>query len=47
MKQPFARAQERQVEGWEGAKAAEWLQGIDDLAPGSHDLLTIAILWPG
>jgi hypothetical protein len=28
------------------AQAAEWLEGIDDLAPGSFDLLTVAVLFP-
>jgi superfamily II DNA or RNA helicase len=40
------RAMKRQMEGREGAQAAEWLQGIDDLSPGSFDLLTITILFP-
>jgi len=35
-----------QMERLEGAPAAEWLQGIDDLAPGSFDLLTVKILFP-
>ena len=37
----------RQMEQQEGAPAAEWLQGIDDLAPGSFDLLTVTIYFPG
>jgi hypothetical protein len=36
----------QQMEGREGAQAAEWLQGIDNLSPGSSDLLTITILFP-
>jgi len=32
-------AMKRQMERWEGAQTAEWLQGIDDLSRGSHDLL--------
>jgi superfamily II DNA or RNA helicase len=30
----------------EDAPAAEWLRGIDDLAPGSFDLLAAAVLFP-
>jgi superfamily II DNA or RNA helicase len=40
------RTMKWQMEGREGAQAAEWLQGIDDLSPGSSDLLTITILFP-
>ncbi|MDX9831669.1 MAG: helicase-related protein [Anaerolineae bacterium] len=40
------RAMKRQMEGWEGARAAEWLRGIDDLAPGSSDLLAVTVLIP-
>ena len=35
-----------QMEQRESAQPAEWLQGIDDLAPGSFDLLTVTILFP-
>jgi hypothetical protein len=30
-----------------GAQPAEWLAGIDDLAPGSFDLLAVRVLFPG
>ena len=39
-------AMKEQMLGREGAQAADWLQGIDDLSPGSYDLLTITILFP-
>jgi ERCC4-related helicase len=35
-----------QMEQQEGSQPAEWLQGIDDLAPGSFDLLTVTVLFP-
>jgi len=35
-----------QMEQREGAQVAEWLRGIDDLSPGSFDLLTMTILFP-
>jgi hypothetical protein len=55
IERPFARAplafprdrQDRQMEGREGAQAAEWLEGIDDLARGSFDLLTLSLYHPG
>jgi len=28
------------------SQPAEWLKGIDDLAPGSFDLLTVTVLFP-
>jgi hypothetical protein len=40
------RSMKQQVESREGAPAVEWLQGIDDLSPGSLNLLAIAILFP-
>jgi hypothetical protein len=46
MKRPFDQAQDRQMEQREGARTAEWLQGIDDLSPGSLDLLTVTVLFP-
>ena len=46
MKRPFDQAQDRQMEQREGTRAAEWLQGIDDLSPGSYDLLTVMIMYP-
>jgi hypothetical protein len=36
----------RQMEQQGGSQPAEWLQGIDDLAPGSFDLLTMTVLFP-
>ena len=35
-----------QMHAVEGAQPAGWLQGIDDLSPGSFDLLTVAVLFP-
>ncbi len=35
-----------QMEQRESAQVAEWLRGIDDLLPGSFDLLTMTILFP-
>ncbi len=35
-----------QMQAVEGAQPAAWLQGIDDLAPGSFDLLTVTVLFP-
>jgi hypothetical protein len=29
-----------------GAREAEWLQGLDDLSPGTFDVLTVTILFP-
>ena len=46
MRQSFDRAQDRQMEQREGAQAAEWLRGIDDLSPGSFDLLTVTVYYP-
>jgi hypothetical protein len=46
MRQSFDQAQDRQMEQREGAQAAEWLRGIDDLSPGSFDLLTVTVLFP-
>jgi superfamily II DNA or RNA helicase len=40
------RSMRRQMGQREGAQAAEWLRGIDDLAPGSLDLLTVTVLFP-
>jgi hypothetical protein len=36
----------QQMEHREGAQAAEWLHGIDDLSPGSFDLVAVTVLWP-
>ncbi|MFW6115918.1 MAG: helicase-related protein, partial [Chloroflexota bacterium] len=35
-----------QMEGREGSQPGEWLEGIDELAPGSYDLLTVTALFP-
>ncbi len=35
-----------QMEQQKDAQPAEWLEGIDDLAPGSFDLLTVTVLFP-
>jgi hypothetical protein len=35
-----------QMEQQEGSQPSEWLEGIDDLAPGSFDLLTVTVLFP-
>jgi hypothetical protein len=35
-----------QMEGREGVQTAEWLRGIDNLAPGGFDLLAVCILYP-
>jgi len=37
----------QQMEQREGTRTAEWLQGIDDLLPGSFDLLTVTVYYPG
>jgi superfamily II DNA or RNA helicase len=41
------QAMKRQMEGRDGVQGAEWLQGIDDLSPGSFDLLTLTVHYPG
>ena len=40
------RGMREQMEQREGARAAEWLAGIDDLLPGSFDLLALTVLLP-
>lgn len=40
------RSMKQQLAQVEGSQSAEWLEGIDDLAPGSFDLLTVTVLWP-
>jgi len=35
-----------QMEERVGGQVTEWLKGIDDLSPGSFDLLTVTVLWP-
>ncbi len=39
-------ASRNQMEQREGAQPSEWLAGIDDLARGSFDLLTVTVLFP-
>jgi hypothetical protein len=46
MRQSFEEAQDRQMEQQAGMQTAEWLKGIDDLSPGSFDLLTVTVLFP-
>jgi len=29
-----------------GAREAEWLVGLDDLSPGTFDVLTVTVLFP-
>jgi len=36
----------RQMEAQEDAQTAEWLRGIDDLSPGSFDLLALKVCFP-
>jgi hypothetical protein len=36
-----------QVKQREDTLTAEWLRGVDDLSPGSFDLLLVTALWPG
>ena len=36
----------QQLEAQEDAVSAEWLKGIDDLSPGSVDLVALTVLWP-
>ena len=40
------RSMKRQMEQREGAQTAEWLRGVDDLSPGSFDLLAVTALYP-
>jgi hypothetical protein len=35
-----------QMEIYKTSQLVEWLDGIDDLAPGSFDLLTATVLFP-
>lgn len=39
-------AMRQHLEGQQGAEAAEWMQGIDDLSPGSFDVLTVTVCYP-
>jgi hypothetical protein len=40
------RAMKSQMEERDSVQEAGWLRGIDDLSPGSLDLLTVTILFP-
>jgi len=40
------RRMREQMEQQAGTQAAAWLHGIDDLSPGSFDLLAVTILFP-
>jgi hypothetical protein len=40
------RDMRRQMEGRADGRAAEWLRGIDDLLPGSFDILALTLFWP-
>ncbi|MBC7251084.1 MAG: DEAD/DEAH box helicase, partial [Anaerolineae bacterium] len=40
------QSMKQQMAQREGAQTAVWLQGIDDLSPGSFDLLTVTVLFP-
>lgn len=41
------RSMREQLVRQQGTQAAEWMRGIDDLSPGSFDVLTLTILYPG
>jgi len=41
------RGMKQQLAHVEGAQPAEWLEGIDDLSPGSFDMLTLTVYYPG
>ena len=40
------RSMREQMEKRSDTQAAGWLWGIDNLSPGSFDLLTLTVLWP-
>jgi len=40
------RSMREQMDQWGKVQTAKWLQGIDDLLPGSLDMLTVMILYP-
>ena len=35
-----------QMEQQKGSQPADWLEGINDLSPGSFDMLTVTVLFP-
>lgn len=39
-------AMRQHLERQQGADAAEWMQGMDDLSPGSFDVLTVTVYYP-
>ena len=41
------RAMQRSIDRRQGGRVAEWLEGIDDLSPGSFDVLAITVMYPG
>jgi hypothetical protein len=46
MMQSFDTPQDRQEEAGKGTPVTAWLKGIDDLSPGSLDLLTVGVPSP-
>ena len=40
------RGMRKQMEQRKDAQIAEWLEGIDNLSPGSFDMLTVTVLFP-
>ena len=40
------QAMRARLEAQENAQALAWLHGIDDLAPGMFDVLTVTVLFP-
>jgi len=40
------RRMRQQMEEREGTRSAEWVKGIDQLSPGSFDVLGVTLLWP-
>jgi len=41
------RSMKQQLAQVEGSQPAEWLEGIDDLSPGSFDMLTLTVYYTG
>lgn len=40
------RRMQNQMQEKEDSQPAEWMEGIDDLSPGSFALLTVTVLFP-
>ena len=40
------RSMKQQIDQRGDAQTAEWVQGIDDLSPGTHDMLAMTLLFP-